>query len=424
MWDIIGEKLDKVQELATTTIPVIVTPNLSNNNPPQQTIVVAENLQTISAVAEVLPANSTIVSQPEEKDVVISGKPVQMVFPLKMHGEPNPLPVSTTIDAMRGYGRCHTTRTYEPYKAYGFKEGDIAIAISSSQQVAFRVSKQYRITPEMIADPAYQQQWSAMEKHSSRELSTFRDKPEVWGLHTEPLGDYVNGKIVPFPSAKLEQSLVTPPIPPPLSTAIPLASVITSPVNIGSRSSDPLGAAMTNPTVKAKELGKIQGEYPVSFRDNAAVTAGKYGPETYAQDKPAGVPFVSAEQAYQHYKTTVPLGEPRIQLMAEIIQAKLEQHPKLFAAITQRGGVEWLENCTHYVTSTRDNYWEGKGKESPFIHALIEGYSKVLENSQTITQASSEVPPKEPVPTTTTLSTPQAKDFGQEIITSPNLSSM
>jgi hypothetical protein len=466
---IIGEKLAKVQELATTTIPVIVTPNLSNNNPPQQTIVVPENLQTISAIAEILPANSTIVSKLEEKDVVISGKPVQMVFPLKMHGEPNPLPVSTTIEAMRGYGRCHTTRTYEPYKAYGFKEGDIAIAsgksltnavggysgipterfaiasgtsnsaisesgsytiasgghstipASTSQQVAFRVGKQYRITPEMIGDPAYQQQWGAMEKHSSRELATFRDKPEVWGLHTEPLGDYVNGKIVPFPSANLEKSLVTPAIPPPLSTTIPLASVITSPVNIGSRSSDPLGAAITNPTVKAKELGKIQGEYPVSFRDNAAVPAGKYGPETYTQDKPAGVPFVSAEQAYQHYKTTVPLGEPRIQLMAEIIQAKLEQHPKLFAAITQRGGVEWLENCTHYVTSSRDNYWEGKGKESPFIRALIEGYSKVLENSQTI-QASSELILKDSVQTITTLSTPQAKDSGQEILSSPKSS--
>ncbi len=427
---IIGEKLDKVQELATITIPVTVTPNLSNNNPPQQTIVVPENLQTISAVAEILPANSTIVSQPKEKDVVISGKPVQMVFPLKMHGEPNPLPVSTTIEAMRGYGRCHTTRTYEPYKAYGFKEGDIAIAVgghstipaSTSQQVAFRIGKQYRITPEMIADPAYQQQWGAMEKHSSRELATFRNKPEVWGLNMEPLGDYINGKILPFPSANLEQSLVTPAIPPPLSTAIPLTSVITSPVNIGSRSSDPLGAAMTNPTVKAKELGKIQGEYPVSFRDNAAVPAGKYGPETYAQDKPTGVPFVSAEQAYQHYKTTVPLGEPRIQLMAEIIQAKLEQHPKLFAAITQRGGVEWLENCTHYVTSARDNYWEGKGKESPFIRALIEGYSRVLENSQTITQVSSELPAKESVPKTINLSTPQPQDSVQEIISSPKSS--
>ncbi|MBK1990172.1 hypothetical protein A0J48_022035 [Sphaerospermopsis aphanizomenoides BCCUSP55] len=422
---IVGEQIDKFQESITTTIPVTVTP--------EETILISENQQPISAVAEVLPVNTSILSKPEEKDVVISGKPVQMVFPLKMHGEPNPLPVSTTIDAMRGYGRCHTTRTYEPYKAYGFKEGDIAIAsgasnsaiasggrsaiaISNSQQVAFRVGKQYRITPEMIADHAYQQQWAAMEKHSSQELASFRDKPEVWGLHTEPLGDYVNGKILPFPNAKLEQSLVTPPIPSPLSTAIPLTSVITSPVNIGSRSSDPLGAAMTNPTVKAKELGKIQGEYPVSFRDNAAVTAGKYGPETYTQDKPAGVPFVSAEQAYQHYKTTVPLGEPRIQLMAEIIQAKLEQHPKLFAAITQRGGVEWLENCTHYVTSSRDNYWEGKGKESPFIRALIEGYSRVLENSQTITQASSELPRNEDVKT---VNTPQPRDSGKEIATSP-----
>jgi hypothetical protein len=93
----------------------------------------------------------------------------------------------------------------------------------------------------------------------------------------------------------------------------------------------------------------------------------------------------------------------------------------LFAAITQRGGVEWLENCTHYVTSARDNYWEGKGKESPFICALIEGYSKVLENSQTI-QAFSELIPKVSVQTITTLSTPQAKDFGQEIITSPKTS--
>ncbi|WP_242027295.1 hypothetical protein [Sphaerospermopsis sp. FACHB-1094] len=428
-FEALKQGLNQVNQYATNNnlaiyIPERLGSGLAGGKTEQEKEETWKTVQTI--IAETVP-NATIVSKHEEKDVVISGKPVQMVFPLKMHGEPNPLPVSTTIDAMRGYGRCHTTRTYEPYKAYGFKEGDIAIASggrsaiakSSSQQVAFRVGKQYRITPEMIADPAYQQQWAAMEKHSSRELTTFRDKPEVWGLNMEPLGDYVNGKIVPFPSAKLEQSLVTPAIPPPLSTTTPLASVINSPVNIGSRSSDPLGAAMTNPTVKAKELGKIQGEYPVSFRDNAAVTAGKYGPETYTQDKPAGVPFVSAEQAYQHYKTTVPLGEPRIQLMAEIIQAKLEQHPKLFAAITQRGGVEWLENCTHYVTSARDNYWEGKGKESPFIRALIEGYSRVLENSQTITQVSSELQSKEDVKTVTT---PQPRDFGQEIITSPKTS--
>ncbi|WP_041644009.1 hypothetical protein [Trichormus azollae] len=129
---IIEERLDEVQELATPTIPVIVTPNLSNDNPLQRTIVVPKNLQTISAVYQVLPANSTIVLKPEQKDVVISGKRVQMMFPLEIHNEPNPLPISTTIGAMQGYGRYHTTRTYEPYKAYGFKEGDIAITSSTS----------------------------------------------------------------------------------------------------------------------------------------------------------------------------------------------------------------------------------------------------------------------------------------------------
>jgi hypothetical protein len=172
-------------------------------------------------------------------DVNISGKPVQMAFPLKMHGEPNPLPVSTTIEAMRGYGRTHTTRTYEPYKAYGFKEGDIAIAVAGNQKVAFRVGKQYQITQQMMADPEYQKQWAAMEKHSKKELATFQDQAEVWGLKMEPLGDYVNSKVVLFPGQKFE-------------------APISPPINIGSRSSDPLGAALTNPTARSKELGTVQ----------------------------------------------------------------------------------------------------------------------------------------------------------------------
>jgi hypothetical protein len=133
-----------------------------------------------------------------------------MVFPLKMHGEPNPLPVSTTIDAMRGYGRTHTTRIFEPYKAYGFSEGDIAIAVGGDKQVAFCVGKQYRITQQMIDDPQYRQQWKDKEKHSVKELDRFRGEPEVWGLEMKPLGDYVNGKIVPFPELQASQSLNVP----------------------------------------------------------------------------------------------------------------------------------------------------------------------------------------------------------------------
>jgi hypothetical protein len=131
---------------------------------------------------------------------VIKGKPIPMNYPLMMHGDTNPIPVNTCIDAMRGYGRTHTTRAKEPYKQYGFKQGDIALATGIGKQVAFRVGKQYQITPDMIADPVYQQQWADIEKHSPKALpELFAEKKQVWGLHLEPLGDYVEGFIVPFP---------------------------------------------------------------------------------------------------------------------------------------------------------------------------------------------------------------------------------
>jgi hypothetical protein len=152
------------------------------------------------------------IAEKLEQPVKITGKPVKMVYPLKMHGEANPLSVDTCVEAMRGHGRCHTTRRYEPYAAYGFKEGDIAIAIAGEQKVAFQVGKQYKITPEMLKDVAYQQQWSQMEKHSAKELTTFQGHSNTWGMHFQPLGDYVDGKIVPFPtqqqSIKLDRNEV------------------------------------------------------------------------------------------------------------------------------------------------------------------------------------------------------------------------
>jgi hypothetical protein len=145
-----------------------------------------------------LPQFNLDRSPPVDPPPDIKGKPIPMVFPLKLHGEENLLPVDTCIEAMRGYGRCHTTRAYEPYRAYGFRAGDLAIAQSGARQVVFRVGEQYRITPEMIADPDYQKQWATMEKHSAKELQTFRNSASVWGLKMEPLGDYVDRHIVPF----------------------------------------------------------------------------------------------------------------------------------------------------------------------------------------------------------------------------------
>ncbi len=176
------EYQQKIKSLATRP-QFLKPPSQSALSPPQQSAQFHPNQE----VQNVVPP-------------VIKGKPIPMNYPLMMHGDTNPIPVNTCIDAMRGYGRTHTTRAYQPYKQYGFKEGDIALATGIDKQVAFRVGKQYRITPDMIADPVYQQQWADIEKHSPKALpELFTEKQQVWGLHLEPLGDYVDGKIVPFP---------------------------------------------------------------------------------------------------------------------------------------------------------------------------------------------------------------------------------
>ncbi|WP_392408699.1 hypothetical protein ACF3DV_33825 (plasmid) [Chlorogloeopsis fritschii PCC 9212] len=66
--------------------------------------------------------------------------------------------------------------------------------------------------------------------------------------------------------------------------------------------------------------------------------------------------------------------------MAEILQTRFEQYPELMEAVTQRGGVEWLKQCSYLVSSGTKNFWEGKGLESAYIRALTQGYTKALEN--------------------------------------------
>ncbi|MEM8805359.1 MAG: hypothetical protein AAGF01_04940 [Cyanobacteria bacterium P01_G01_bin.38] len=167
-----------------------------------------EAIKPVPVEQKVAEASTNYTSAPST-EVKITGKPVSMVFPLKLHGEHNSLPMGTCIEAMRGYGRCHTTRTFEPHAAYGFKSGDIAIAQSGKHQVAFRVGAQYRITHEMLTDPTYQRQWAAMEKHSAHELAQLWQSSQargktLWGMKIEPLGDFQKGHIIPFPDRSQE----------------------------------------------------------------------------------------------------------------------------------------------------------------------------------------------------------------------------
>jgi|GEM_PF-801199 len=186
------------QDRSTEAMPMAAEPQ--GTYPPFPSNEQADAIATSFAQGRPTELKQTEPTQPSVADESVTpvGKPVKMAFPLMMHGEKNPLPVDTCLDAMRGYGRTHTTRNYEPYKAYGFEEGDIAIAYSGNQQVAFQVGEQYQITPAMMNDPTYQQQWAAQEKHSSKVLQSFQGK-NAWGLKMEPLGDYQDGQITPFP---------------------------------------------------------------------------------------------------------------------------------------------------------------------------------------------------------------------------------
>ena len=138
----------------------------------------------------------------------IKGKPISMNFDLMLDDSPNPLPVSTCFEAMRGHGRRHTTRNFEPFKAYQLQEGDLSIAYKGARdnptgQVIIRVGRQYRLNKEMLQDTEFQNKWAEREKHAPETLpklftEQINSGKEVWGMTFEPVGDLVEGKILDF----------------------------------------------------------------------------------------------------------------------------------------------------------------------------------------------------------------------------------
>lgn len=118
-----------------------------------------------------------------------------------------------------------------------------------------------------------------------------------------------------------------------------------------------LGGALTNPTELARQKGSIKERYAVTFRKR-----------TYSD----------VETAYHQLKTDSATTNDA--LMVELIACKLRQHPRLLNAITARGGVSWLETCSHYTKAKSEQFssWEGMGRNSRFIRNLIAGYELAL----------------------------------------------
>lgn len=123
-------------------------------------------------------------------------------------------------------------------------------------------------------------------------------------------------------------------------------------INISSRTVG-LGGALTNPTVLALRNKSIDRSYPVKDK------TGRIWPDV--------------ESAYKFYKT----GELHKDMarMTKIIRAKLTQHPALSVQIAERGGVDWLATCSHFV-GVDDSRWEGSGTNSAFIRCLIDAYEQ------------------------------------------------
>ncbi len=122
-------------------------------------------------------------------------------------------------------------------------------------------------------------------------------------------------------------------------------------MNIGSRSTNPFLAALTNPTELERRKGRLSSSYPVV-------------------DK-TGKRWLDSEAAYKAFKTGDTPHDERV--IVGVIAAKLQQHPELVAGIKERGGRAFLERCDHLV-GVRGRRWEGRGVESRFIRFLIATY--------------------------------------------------
>ncbi len=127
----------------------------------------------------------------------------------------------------------------------------------------------------------------------------------------------------------------------------------------GNRTDGGLGAALTNPTELSQRKGSIARAYPVVFQ---------------------GRTYPDAETCFQTLKASRksgPVSDADLALLSVIMAHKLLQHPDLYDAIAQRGGVEWLQRCWHQTGAKTAAYqwWEGEGLRSPMIRCLVKGYA-------------------------------------------------
>ncbi|MBC8738497.1 hypothetical protein F6X40_17120 [Paraburkholderia sp. UCT31] len=118
-----------------------------------------------------------------------------------------------------------------------------------------------------------------------------------------------------------------------------------------------LGGALTAPTELAYRKGSIQARYPVEY---------------------AGKRYPDVELAYK--VLTAAGTDDEDELFASLLAHRFEQHPALLNEVTRRGGVGFLERCSHLTggKSVDALSWEGTGRASRYITVLIRAYEMAM----------------------------------------------
>ena len=132
-------------------------------------------------------------------------------------------------------------------------------------------------------------------------------------------------------------------------------------INIYTKSTDKLGRELTNPNWGAKHIMDIEAEYKANASKKKASN-------------------LSKEERLKY----------DIDLMYKLQMKKFKAHPELVQAITDRGGIPFLEASEHTV-GVKGSRWEGKGTNSEFIKVLIKSYQDSLNTTQVESQPKPEI---------------------------------
>lgn len=134
----------------------------------------------------------------------------------------------------------------------------------------------------------------------------------------------------------------------------------------GSDSNIKFNAAIGLDTVMSKAQGKIVNDYPITIGRRVYASAWSAIQEELIDD------YLLSDDLLR------PITESKdYQLVKTVVLAKLEQYPNLVTALTNSGGVSWIEDCSYFEDNPNiDEHWQGIGMKSGFIRALIEAYEE------------------------------------------------